>query len=163
MDAGVTEPAELLDDTIRTEDLIRRASVIEIDQTRRAWLEARLDAERERIERFYVVSLGAREGVSLLRYPPGGFYQPHRDWAENAAWPGAARRQIALVVFLNSSREADPDGEFSGGALRLIADDESACEIHPRAGVLLAFPARTLHEVAPVANGFRDALVDWFY
>jgi len=33
----------------------------------------------------------------------------------------------------------------------------------PRRGLLVAFPSSTPHEVTPVVDGTRDAVVDWFY
>ena len=59
-----------------------------------------------------------------------------------------------MVVFLN-------DG-FTGGTLNLL-DGSSARAIVPQEGTLVAFSADTLHEVAPVVDGTRDTVVDWFY
>jgi len=36
-------------------------------------------------------------------------------------------------------------------------------DIAPRAGLFVAFPSETAHEVLPVTAGVRDAIVDWFY
>jgi predicted 2-oxoglutarate/Fe(II)-dependent dioxygenase YbiX len=163
MDAGTPEASEVLGDGIALDEEVRRAAHIEIDPAMLETLEARLDAARAEIGRFYGVALTEREGTSLLRYPAGGFYKPHRDYAANAAWPGAARRKIAVVVFLASAREDEPSGPFTGGCLRLLPDDEAAIDVRPREGTLVAFPADTLHEVTPVAAGERDTLVDWFY
>ena len=69
-----------------------------------------------------------------------------------ASWPEAARRSVAVVLFLN--------GDFEGGLLRLFAGE--TIEIAPQAGLLVAFPADLLHEVT-VVSGTRDAVVDWFY
>jgi predicted 2-oxoglutarate/Fe(II)-dependent dioxygenase YbiX len=164
MDAGAAEPAEVLEDGVTVDESARRASQVEIDPAVRAMVEARLEAARARLEEFYLVPLGDREGPSLLRYGPGGFYGPHRDWGRVPEWPDAARRRIALVVFLNSSRDREPDGDFSGGALRLYAGEgHAAHDVHPRAGALVAFPATALHEVTVVHGGIRDTVVDWFY
>jgi len=79
------------------------------------------------------------------------------------SWPGAAHRQLALVVFLNTARDAgDPEG-FTGGVLRLYPDDSGPIDIAPSEGVLVAFPATVLHEVTRVGDAVRDAVVDWFY
>jgi predicted 2-oxoglutarate/Fe(II)-dependent dioxygenase YbiX len=110
------------------------------------------------------VTLTSREGASFLRYPPGGLYRPHRDRAVVASWPDAARRLVAVVVFLNSSRAIDVAGGFDGGVLRLFADGEAPfVEVHPRAGTLVAFRADRLHEVTPVRHGTRETIVDWYY
>jgi len=128
-------------------------------------VEQRLDTYRVPLEQFFGIDLSAREGPSFLRYGPGGFYKPHRDHGNVASWAGAARRRIALIVFLNSARELAPTGDFAGGALRLFAehDEGGAIDVRPREGTLVAFPATTLHEVAIVHDGTRDTIVDWFY
>jgi predicted 2-oxoglutarate/Fe(II)-dependent dioxygenase YbiX len=163
MDAGTPEIAEILDSTIVSNEAVRRSSHVDVDEETFAWLDRVLDASRARIEEHFGMTLTEREGISLLRYQPGGFFKPHRDWGVVPSWPDAARRRISLVLFLRTSREADPAGTFSGGALRLYDDGESIHDIRPRAGTLVAFLSTTLHEVAPVTEGVRDALVDWFY
>ena len=85
-----------------------------------------------------------------------------RDQGDDPQWADAARRAIALVLFVNSSRDASPDGDFEGGVLRLLGPDD-AIDVVPEAGTLVAFPADVLHEVTEVRGGVRDAVVDWFY
>lgn len=165
MDAGVPEPAEILGETIVANEEVRRASHIEVDPETMTFLEGRLDEAREPIARFFRVALTEREGASILRYGPGGFFKPHRDRASVASWPGASRRRIAIVLFLTTSRDFDRSGSFSGGTLRLFSADRTAppVDMHPQAATLVAFPATTLHEVTTVHGGTRDAVVDWFY
>jgi predicted 2-oxoglutarate/Fe(II)-dependent dioxygenase YbiX len=130
-----------------------------------AFVEARLDQERDRIARHFGLALTDREGTGFVRYQSGGFYRPHVDWSDSPAWPDAARRRVAAVVFLNASRAWDPTGEFDGGVLRLLPDASvgDSADIVPRVGTLVAFPAAWLHEVTTVVGGVRDAAVDWFY
>jgi predicted 2-oxoglutarate/Fe(II)-dependent dioxygenase YbiX len=161
MDSGLSEPAEVLHDTIDQQDDVRRVSNIEVDVASLEELEQRLDAHRDAIGAFYGRALNEREGASFLRYTDGGFYRRHRDRAIVDSWPGAARRDVAVVVFLNSSRHAGP-GDFDGGVLRLFVDDRPVA-IHPAEGLLVAFRADVLHEVTVVRSGTRDAIVDWFY
>jgi len=161
MDEGVDESAEVLAGNIERQDAVRLAALIEIDEAIRIGVETRLDAVRDAIAAFHGVRLGAREGAGFIRYPDGGFYRSHRDRATTPAWPDAARRRIALVASLSSSDEADAGG-FSGGTLRLYVD-ATPVDVRPQAGLLVAFPADTLHEVTPVRGGTRDAIVDWFY
>jgi predicted 2-oxoglutarate/Fe(II)-dependent dioxygenase YbiX len=152
MDGGVVEPAEILDAGITIDEDVRRAATIVVDEAILGEVESRLDAERDGIARFFGRPLTDREGASFLRYQPGGFYLPHVDRAELDAWPDAARRQIALVVFLNSG--------ITGGALHIIS---TGTTIDPQEGRLVAFDAGLPHEVLPVVNGTRDVVVDWFY
>lgn len=155
MDAGTAEGAEILDAGITLDDQVRRTLDVDVDEAARGVLEARLETLRARLEDAFGVTLGAREGTSLLRYGTGGFYKPHRDRGLVAGWPAAAIRSVAVVVFLN-------DG-FDGGMLRLYPEGGEAVDVRPAAGMLAAFPADILHEVLPVTRGTRDTGVDWFY
>ena len=151
MDAGVVEPAEVLDDDIEAQADVRRAESIEVDVRILDQVERRLDEARGHIGEFFTLPLTGREGAGFLRYGPGGFYRPHRDRAIVGAWPGAALRRVTAVVFLNS-------GEFTGGLLRVGGQP-----ITPEAGMLAAFLAETVHEVTPIGGGVRDTVVDWYY
>ena len=165
MDAGVPEPAEILGDTFAADDEVRRATHIEIDDDTMALLEGRLDDAIESIAQFFKIGLTGREGASILRYASGGFFRAHKDRAHTTVWPGAAKRRIAVVVFLTTSRQSDSLGSFSGGTLRLFPDEAltPSVDVHPRARTLVAFPATILHEVTTVRHGTRDAIVDWYY
>jgi predicted 2-oxoglutarate/Fe(II)-dependent dioxygenase YbiX len=164
MDAGVREPTEVLDDEMELREDVRRAAQIEVPPAVFELIDRHLDVQREAIGSFFEWEIVGREGVNLLRYEPGGFYKPHADRADMPAWPPAARRLVTVVLFLESSRDVDPAGGFRGGILRLFpeTDDAFPVEIVPRRGMLVAFPADTVHEVSPVIDGHRDTVVDWF-
>ena len=163
MDRGDADPAEIAGDAIIMRESIRRTTSIEIDPDVQAWFERRLDDLRPAIAQALGRPLGQREGAGFLRYASGGFYLTHRDRGEVAGWPSAARRAASVVVFLNRSKTVEQAGEFDGGILCLYSDQGRRVEIQPEAGLLVAFPAETLHEVLPVVAGVRDAAVDWFY
>lgn len=162
MDAGVPEDAEVLADGFALQQDVRRAASIEVDEGVLVMVEATLDSMRERVAAFYGLTLQSREGASFLRYGTGGFYKPHVDRADVPAWPPTAARQVTLVLFLESAREADPSGAFGGGILRVFQDEGDPIDIVPTRGTLVAFPASTPHEVTPVTSGRRDTIVDWF-
>lgn len=162
MDAGEVEPAEVLAGGIQRDAQVRVASLVEPAGNLARDVEARLDGCRDRVAEALGLSVGDREGAGFIRYPAGGFYRPHRDRGDDPQWADAARRAIALVLFLNSSRDASPGGEFEGGVLRLFGPD-GAIDVLPEAGTLVAFPADVLHEVTEVRGGTRDTVVDWFY
>jgi SM-20-related protein len=162
MDVGVREPSEVIEDEMALVEDVRRASHIEVTPAIFELVDAHLDAQRDAIATFFQHPLHGREGVNLLRYEQGGFYKPHIDRADLPAWPPAAHRAFTAILFLESAREADPSGRFSGGALRLLPDGAEPVDIVPRRGVLVAFPAETVHEVLPVTHGHRDTIVDWF-
>ena len=164
MDDGASEPAEVLSDTIDVQEDVRRASEIDIADAVLAIVDATLDSMQERIARYYELSLQGREGTSFLRYETGGFYKRHVDRAHVPAWPLTARRRVTVVLFLESSREAERSGGFSGGLLRLYPDENSQpVDITPTRGTLVAFPADMPHEITPITAGRRDTVVDWFY
>src|SRR5690606_27103134 len=88
MDCGAAEPAEVIGRTrMARQRGVRRALQIEVapDVLRAAG--RRLDDWREAIGGYFGMPLEGREGCSFLRYPPGGFYRPHRDRAVLASWP----------------------------------------------------------------------------
>jgi len=162
MDVGALEDAEVLGDGIHRQSLVRNAALVEPPDRLIDAIEARLESCRRLVAEALGLGAGDREGAGFIRYPEGGFYRPHRDRGHDPQWAGAARRAIALVLFLNSSRDASPDGDFAGGVLRLLGPDE-AVDVLPEAGTLVAFPADVLHEVTEVRGGTRDTVVDWFY
>jgi predicted 2-oxoglutarate/Fe(II)-dependent dioxygenase YbiX len=163
MDDGTPEEAEVLGDGFELQQDVRRATQIDIADTVLAMVDATLDTVRIPIASFYKLVLQSREGASFLRYPTGGFYKPHVDRAHVPSWPLTERRQITIVLFLESSREAEPAGGFLGGVLRLFPDDGAPIDVIPQSGMLVAFPAEMRHEVTRVTAGRRDTIVDWFY
>ena len=163
MNAGTPEEAEVLDEGFALQEDVRRATQIDVADTVLTMLETTLDAMRVPIASFYGLTLQSREGASVLRYETGGFYRPHVDRAHVPSWPLAERRLITLVLFLESSRDAESSGGFAGGLLRLYPDNGDPIEITPKQGMAVAFPASMPHEVTPVTSGRRDTIVDWFY
>jgi predicted 2-oxoglutarate/Fe(II)-dependent dioxygenase YbiX len=163
MDDGTPEEAEVLDEGFEVQGDVRRASQIDIAETVLAMVESTLDRARASIASFYGLALQSREGASVLRYETGGFYKPHIDRAHVPSWPLAERRQITVVLFLESACEAEPTGGFHGGILRLFPGDSDPIDIIPTRGTLVAFPAGMRHEVTRVTAGRRDTIVDWFY
>jgi SM-20-related protein len=163
MDDGSPEQAEVLSEGFEVQQDVRRATQIDVADAVMAMVDAALDAVRVPIARFYGLILKSREGSNFLRYETGGFYKPHVDRAHVPSWPLTAKRQITIVLFLESSRELEPSGGFSGGILRLYPDDGDPIEIVPDRGTLVAFPAAMRHEVTRVTSGRRDTVVDWFY
>jgi predicted 2-oxoglutarate/Fe(II)-dependent dioxygenase YbiX len=164
MDSGTAEPAEVLADAVEVQDEVRRASQIDVSDVVLAMVDTKLDHMRESISQFYGVSLHGREGTSFLRYDVGGFYKRHVDRAHVTSWPMTARRKVTVVLFLESSRDAELSGGFSGGVLRLYPDDLSRpVDVTPTRGTLVAFPAEMPHEITRITAGRRDTIVDWFY
>jgi predicted 2-oxoglutarate/Fe(II)-dependent dioxygenase YbiX len=162
MDVGAVEDAEVLSHGIHRQSLVRNAAVVEPPGRLIEAIEVRLDSCRGRVAEALGLGVGDREGAGFIRYPEGGFYRAHRDRGDDPEWEGASRRAVALVVFLNTSRDSGLEGEFSGGVLRLFLPQQDL-DVSPEAGLLIAFPADVLHEVTEVRGGTRDTIVDWFY
>ena len=162
MDVGESQDAEILAEGIHVQTTIRRAALIEPASSLVDGIGAQLESCRSRVAASLRIPLGKREGASFIRYLPGGFYRPHRDRGTDPEWELAARRAVALVLFLNTSRDAGAGGDFDGGVLRLFMSHQDV-DVIPEAGLLVAFRADALHEVTEVRGGIRDAVVDWFY
>ena len=163
MNDGTPEEAEVLADGFELQADVRRATQIDIADTVLAMVDASLDAGTHSHRVVLWAGVESREGASFLRYEIGGFYKPHIDRAHVPSWPMTERRQITIVLFLESSREVEPSGGFRGGILRLFPDDDAPIQIVPMGGTLVAFPADMPHEVTRVTAGRRDTIVDWFY
>jgi predicted 2-oxoglutarate/Fe(II)-dependent dioxygenase YbiX len=169
MDRGIAEPAEVLDTGATLDVSARRATSIDVDPVTLDLVEAMLDRARRAIGVACRIAPVGREGAAFLRYEPGGFYRRHRDRAADAEWPGAARRLISVIVFLNSSSCDPAPGEFGGGELVMcpeLPSGKATAELEtvvPRHGTLVAFDASMPHEVYPVRGGTRDVIVDWYY
>jgi len=163
MDGGAADPAEILEDSVEHQDHVRRTLSIDPGPDMVAQVERTLEDARSRLESMSGLMLGPREGSGFLRYLPGGFYRPHQDRGDVPSWPGAAHRQLSIVVFLSTARDAGDPESFTGGVLRLYPDGGDPIDIVPVEGTLVAFSATMLHEVTRVGEAVRDAVVDWFY
>ncbi len=168
MNRGMAEPAEVLETGATLDVSARRASSIDVDSVTLDVVEAILDTARSAIGVACHIPVEAREGAAFLRYERGGFYRRHRDRARDAGWPGAARRLISVIIFLNSSSSDPAREEFGGGELVFpeLPGAPGIAEpmvIVPQQGTLVAFDASLPHEVRPVRCGTRDVVVDWYY
>lgn len=166
MDEGAAADAAVLGRTSGEIDVqagTRRALEIDVAPAVLASVEARLDEQLATLAAFFGEPLTAREGSGFVRYGPGAFYAPHQDWSDGGAWPEAARRRVAIVLFLNGARDVEPDGGFDGGRLRIYPDGAGMppIDLAPRTGTLVAFRATAWHEVTVVTRGVRDVVVDW--
>jgi hypothetical protein len=108
------------------------------------------------LRRHYGVEFEWFEHPDILRYDPGGHYAVHNDsevWdARSESWRLAEDRQYSVLIYLNS--------EFVGGAIHFPEIDFT---VHPRPGLLLAFPSdhRYAHTALPVESGTRYVIVSW--
>jgi len=142
---------------------IRRTWEIDLSDALQDRLVEAVEAVRGAFERFFSVRVEPCDAVAALRYPPGAFYRTHRDVSARPTPDGLHRREISVVIFVNSGAPA-AEASFSGGRLRLYDLPGADGEVHdvvPVAGTLVAFESSVLHEVTPVDGGTRLSLVTW--
>lgn len=111
------------------------------------------------INPFYNITIKDSEIPQILRYEPGGHYQPHVDgqslWQTpdgDVIWRKSTDRDLSTVIFLND--------DFTGGE---FVFPEFRLRIKPEPGLLICFPStyEYLHAVEPVTTGVRYSIVNW--
>jgi predicted 2-oxoglutarate/Fe(II)-dependent dioxygenase YbiX len=116
----------------------------------------------------FQIPLRGHEGPTLLRYEPGGFYEPHVDRAGDDEAIAPSARRVSVVIFLNTMSTEPRPGDYTGGALTfygVVGEPEwrqFGFALQPLPGLLVAFPSHLVHEVTPVIAGDRYTIVDWF-
>ena len=147
----------------------RRVKWVDVPDDLTSLLAARLEDARPSVARHYGMALTGSESPQFLAYAPGDFYKPHRDNTTDRDAPGVSfQRRISAVVFLNGVSEMPADGAYGGGALTFygLLEDPRAQSVglplDATEGLLMTFPADTVHGVAPVTHGERYTAVSWF-
>jgi SM-20-related protein len=114
-------------------------------------LQALLEALRVAVNRELMLGLWRYEGHYAL-YPPGARYARHVDrFRDDDA------RVLSLVLYLNAGWCA-----ADGGALRIARAGQTARDVLPSGGTLVAFLAAEFeHEVLPASRP-RIAVTGWF-
>lgn len=132
-----------------------------------AFVVARMQQLRPRLESHFAVSLTELQPLQLLIYGIGDFFALHTDSKDRPEVPDFLRdRKVSIVVYLG--HEGVQNEGTHGGVLQfqdLIEDPRlghRAYAFSPVAGTLLAFPSSALHEVTPVLKGVRYSLVTWY-
>jgi len=160
------EPAEVLtaDRGLSHDERARRAYDVPLPDELQDALIDRIESLRPAIEAVFGLRLQPCDGLSALRYPPGGFYGPHRDRLDTPDPLGLHLRRVSVVVFVNGPDDSAP---FVGGHLRFYETFEelggaaTGLDMEPEGGTLVAFRSEMLHEVRPVEAGERYTLVTW--
>lgn len=129
-----------------------------VKDNRQAAPGARADALKEKIaarilaNEVFALAVRPKALTPLLlsRYEPGHAYGSHVD----DALMGGMRSDVSFTLFLSGPESYD------GG--ELVIEGASGDErIKLPAGALIAYPATSLHHVAPVTRGERLAAVGW--
>lgn len=92
--------------------------------------------------------------VLFNRYDVGMHYGPHVDAAVMGSMGGAVRSDVAITVFLSDPRS------YTGGEL-VVHTLGMGGQFKLDAGAAIAYPANSLHHVAPVTQGTRHAAIIW--
>lgn len=140
----------------------RRVKVVDVSEETTVMVCAKLVEAQPALSAHFKQDLEWFQDFQLLRYRAGDFYKPHRD-ADPDDGDGNDRRVATAVIFVNA-----PGSDYAGGALSLyglfgntqLADRGFALNVEP--GMLVAFPAGLLHEVAPVERGERLTIAAWY-
>ena len=115
-----------------------------------------LDIHQNRLAPFFGVTFEWFERPQILRYPPGGKYDPHADAehlnTQTRVWMRSLDRDISVLLYLND--------DYEGG---MLGFDHLNYSLQPRKGMLIAFPSdhRYLHAARPTLSGRRYAIVSW--
>jgi PKHD-type hydroxylase len=98
--------------------------------------------------RFDLTAFG--EPLQLANYDQSehGMYGWHVDYGNQIS------RKLSLVLQLS-----DPS-QYEGGNLQILAGGDPVT-VRKQRGLIVAFPAYTVHQVTPVTNGNRQSLVAW--
>lgn len=126
-------------------------------------------AQKSAIEAHFGQSLTDCEQPQFLRYEPGDFFVRHQDGNTDVLEFDHLRiRRISVIVFLNDHGAEPQEHCYSGGALNLYDKDNmppdgpAPVPVFGETGLLIAFTAETMHEVAPVTSGERFTIITWF-
>jgi hypothetical protein len=90
------------------------------------------------------------ERMRILRYKPGHVFAAHSDGAYERP-DGSERSRCSVMIYLN--------GGFRGGSTLFLSEDEKeSTSVVPKAGRVLVFDHRLLHEGEKVTEGVKYAI-----
>jgi SM-20-related protein len=124
----------------------------------------RLEAELPNLQNHFQIKLGAIEQPQFLRYRVGDFFVAHQDGNTGMINLESDRtRRVSVTIFLNSQTAEERPGDYDGGSL-VFSDWRTGKrrEITGETGMLVGFRSETTHEVTPVIQGERFAIVAWY-
>jgi SM-20-related protein len=116
------------------------------------------------IARHFDLNLKNFEEPQFLSYRVGDFFVAHQDGNTGLIQLETDRtRRVSVSIFLNDQSAAQAPDTFCGGSLA-FSDWRSGKrrEVRGEAGMLVAFRSELTHEVTPVTQGERLAIVSWY-
>ena len=122
---------------------------------------------REEVGAHFGISLKGCEDPQFLRYRPGDFFVAHQDG--NTGLLRSEReqsRKVSIVIFLNQQSEIPEADSYEGGSLVFSEwrpdRHRGQYALPGEAGMLVAFPSETTHEVVPITRGERYSIASWY-
>jgi SM-20-related protein len=148
-------------------DLIRKASRLQLADATIAFVQRKLIDYQETIERHFSITLNDCEEPQFLRYDVGDFFVAHQDGNTGLIkLTSDAERRVSVVLFVNQQSEGLDSGTYSGGSLKFSNYREQPgyreFTLPADAGTLVAFRSELTHEVLPVTRGRRYSIVSWY-
>jgi predicted 2-oxoglutarate/Fe(II)-dependent dioxygenase YbiX len=144
----------------KTTKLMPSAETVEL-------VERRLSMVREEIGTHFGINLTNCEDPQFLRYRPGDFFVAHQDGNTGLLLSEREQsRKISIVIFLNRQSEGSEVDSYGGGSLVFTEWRPDRIRgqyaLEGEAGMLVAFPSETTHEVVPITWGERYSIASWF-
>lgn len=140
--------------------LIPSAETVELVRRRLSMIQAEVGAH-------FGINLTGCEDPQFLRYRPGDFFVAHQDGNTGLLRSDREQlRKISIVIFLNQQTESAEVGSYGGGSLVFTEWRPDRLRgqyaLEGEAGMLVAFPSETTHEVVPITRGDRYSIASWF-
>jgi SM-20-related protein len=150
-------------------ETVRRTTSFHPDDSWFSSIHSRLLQQKLLLEEYFGQRLTDCERPQFLHYREGDFFVRHQDGnTEQLEFDHLKIRRISIVVFLNGYSEKPKEDTFAGGQLNFYDQNhEPGAEpllfsLKGQPGLLAAFTADTIHEVAPVVRGERFTIISWF-
>lgn len=142
----------------------RRVKRATVNNRAMAEVLSRLNGYLPQLRDYFGLPLGTVEEPQFLWYRPGDFFVAHQDGNTKLIQLESDRlRRVSVSIFLNRQSEGESAGCYDGGSLVFTdrtTDDRRV--IRGETGKLVAFRSELTHEVTPVNQGDRFAIVTWY-
>jgi SM-20-related protein len=172
--APIVSPVVSAFDQAENRQSDRKTAQIDVSDALRHLVSDRLIALRDSFEAFFQLKLSGLEPPSFLKYLPGYYFKPHRDWLpEFKHIQGMSHlppRQVSTILLLSRQAEHPSKAdEYSGGELVFYLPSEAlghtliGMPLDPPSGTLMAFRSDLTHEVRAVIAGERISVVSWLF
>lgn len=131
------------------------------------YITAKLVEARRAIAAHFAIELTKHEEPQFLRYEVGDFFVAHQDGNTGLMLSEREQfRKASIVIFLNRQSDVPAADCYGGGSLVFTewraGRNRGQYSLAAEPGTLVAFPAETTHEVAPVKSGQRYSIVSWY-